>query len=310
MSTAKPTKKILLKEFMMLRMVHEAPIGEFSFVGNKDKNGNFGEVDRTILNHPKAIEKIKKKWGNTSETFNMWFLNDPKYRSREFKEVGEISRDKFREMTGSNIPDDQLDDGINIVYNGNTAAQKEQISGWILAHRFGHALQRDKRYLKSTEFFRQELAMILNQWARYQAVGNYYQDYYQSRGGKQEVFNKQTLINGGSGLNKDNKALVRNFLQQIGTFKSARDENIPRLNEFLHECFAQYLITNEVKFNELPDTFKIGTNGWGKSLRPIFKKLDILEIQELNEQLQMLARTLTIEFGGIVGSAVGNVYLI
>jgi len=307
MSENKSNKKVLLKEFIMLGMVHEAPIGEFEFVGNRDKNTNFNRVDKEILTNPRSVEKIKKKWNNTTETYNMWFLNDPKYIGREFKEKGKISRDQFRKMTNSNIPDSELDDGINIVFNGNSAAQKVQMSPWILAHRFGHALQRDNVYLKAVEYFQKELAEILNQWARYETTTSFYLNKIETTPNR--PFNKDNVLND-QRPNKDNKALVRNFLQQIGTFKSARDENLPRLNEFLHECFAQCILTGEVKFNELPDTFKTGTSGWGKSLRPVYQKLGILDLEELNDTLQGLARTLTIEFNGVLGNCIGNVYLI
>ena len=46
-----------------------------------------------------------------------------------------------------------------------------------------------------------------------------------------------------------NDAEATALLNKIGTFKSARDGNITRPYEFIHEIFAQQVINGEVKFN-------------------------------------------------------------
>ncbi len=58
--------------------------------------------------------------------------------------------------------------------------------------------------------------------------------------------------------------MITLFFNQIGSFKSARENKINRYYEFFYEVFAQYLITGSVKFNPLDKSIIIANLPFGR----------------------------------------------
>jgi hypothetical protein len=227
----------LLKEYIKL-VLKESPIRDFETIGRslEDKGGgSFNSQDKKLLSNPKAIQKIRRQWEKTEYTFDIYLLNVPQLNKSELREVGEVSDSFakiFEETTGQPLPNDPS--AITILFNGNYGAEKVPMTGWIMAHRFGHAVRRNS-----------------SQWQEYvNSMLVLTRDYISN------VYEKTLRLISGSydrNLNIDFKqekmwALI---FSQIGSFKSARDGKINRYYEFFYEIFAQYLITGSVEFRPL-----------------------------------------------------------
>jgi hypothetical protein len=59
--------------------------------------------------------------------------------------------------------------------------------------------------------------------------------------------------------NPDAAKIYSALFHSIGTMKSARDGKLPRPFEFLHEIFAQYILTGKVNFNKFPASIQLKT---------------------------------------------------
>lgn len=76
--------KLSYKQFLI-----ETPIGDYKLFGNWDKNSSFRHSrDRMLIQHPKSIERMKKKFSNSNTDFNLFFVNSPK--ANRLTEVGEV----------------------------------------------------------------------------------------------------------------------------------------------------------------------------------------------------------------------------
>jgi hypothetical protein len=197
------------------------------------------------LTTPKAVEKIHKQWEKTPYDFDMYLLNLPKANKPQFREVGEVSMDFIRnelKLTPEEFPDNNPN-AITIIFNGNFGDQRYMASGWILAHRLGHAFARGRTggetarlWIEFRNYLRKTVAEILK-----------------------DVYNIDVTENSYDFKNNAQKDKILKYVaQQLGTMKSARDKNIRNWYEFAYELLAQYLITDKITFNELPKNIVTG----------------------------------------------------
>jgi hypothetical protein len=232
--------------------LEEMPIRQFQKIGNFDKNSSFGKVDRALLSSPKAVEKIHKQWQKTPHTFDMYLVNDPRVNKQTFREVGEVNLDYVRnkmKLSPQELPDPPKD-AITIIFTNNVGDERYMASGWILAHRLGHALARgNSKSAEEWETFTKELRTFVHDIL-------------------DQVYDVQVGIR-----DAESDRILKLAAQQLGTMKSARDSNLRNWSEFAYELLAQYLLTGHVKFKELPEQFlwKIGPYG-RKSLRGTFSQ--------------------------------------
>jgi hypothetical protein len=205
-----------------------------NFTGREAEEGGFDDTDRKLLTNPKAIEKITKQWERTKFNFDVYMLNKSYTNSEDYQEIGPIDLNFLRtelKISPNEIPDPNPD-SITIIFNGNFGDQKVPMTGWTIAHRFGHVMNRDMMNGKGNpeefQYFERELTSILRN-----ILGEVYGIYFTKlfEPGLGEVF------------------------QQIGTMKSARDKKLNRGYEFVYELIAQYLLTGTVKL-QLPKTIK------------------------------------------------------
>lgn len=223
---------------MKLLELFEAPIDNFTKIGNWEKNSSFGTTDRAILNSPKGVQKIITKWKNTPVSFNVMMVNNPE--GRRFQEWGLVSDGWLQENLPRTIADpnySRRDDAVNVLFMSNTGDQRVQMSGWVLAHRFGHALgarESSRDFKDAHDHLYQMLSPML------ECYGLKVPAYYS--------FNLQRPL----------ELELLHFFHAIGTFKSARDRRIRNPNEFFLECFAQYMVEGSIRFNPLPVTYKAG----------------------------------------------------
>jgi tRNA nucleotidyltransferase/poly(A) polymerase len=282
-----------LMESLFSEEVDEMAIRQFKTVGDWGRRSSFGDVDRKILTSPRGVEKIKRQWEKTPFDFDMYLVNDPRVNKSEFREVGLVDmsfvRDKMK-LTADEIPDP---DGntITIIYTSNTGAERYMSSGWILAHRLGHALARGRGFPaeKWQEFIkdlRKRIADILKE-----VYGI-------------DVYGKTYDFQGNAGRDK----ILKYVAQQLGTMKSARDNKMRNWYEFAYELLAQYLLTGKITFNPLPQSIITGIAGWGRKQTRYSKDEEAREAINTSE-LESIALEIEGDLETILGASIGKVFV-
>jgi hypothetical protein len=275
--------------------VDEMAIKRFQTVGDWERRSSFGDVDRKLLTSPKGVEKIYRQWENTPYDFDMYLVNDPRVNKPEFREVGLVNMDFVRnkmKITPEEIPDPK-GNTITIIYTSNTGAERYMASGWILAHRLGHALASRNDYIAKMwgEFInrlRRDVANILDQVYNIDVYPYGYFN-YDFKGAR------------------DKEKILKYVAQEIGTMKSARDKKMRNWFEFAYELLAQYLLTGSIKFNPLPKELLVGYGPYGRKQTRNRKNDEILET--INQKLEDLATRIEIGLDELLDAAVGNVFV-
>ncbi len=223
----------------------ETPIDQFQTIGNFDKGSSFTKkVDRAILTNPKAVQKIKDKFSNTNQNFDMYFVNTKE--ARNHTEVGEVDESFIRNELKLDTPINR--NNITVFYTNNKGDRGVMMTAWIIAHRFGHVVRRLPGWGNLCREVNEMMQRIM-----------------------EEVYNRKMLISkdglflGQDFMSRDdtNSKILKNFYQIIGTFKSARDKKLNNQYEFMYELLAQYLTTGKVSFNPLPKFIPV-KYAWGK----------------------------------------------
>jgi tRNA nucleotidyltransferase/poly(A) polymerase len=286
-----------LMESLFSEEVDEMAIRQFKTVGDWGRRSSFGDVDRKILTSPRGVEKIKRQWEKTPFDFDMYLVNDPRVNNKftkfQFREVGLVDMSFVRDnmkLTADEIPDP---DGntITIIYTSNTGAERYMSSGWILAHRLGHALARGRGFPaeKWQEFIkdlRKRIADILKE-----VYGI-------------DVYSKTYDFQGNAGRDK----ILKYVAQQLGTMKSARDNKMRNWYEFAYELLAQYLLTGKITFNPLPQSIITGIAGWGRKQTRYSKDEEAREAINTSE-LESIALEIEGDLETILGASIGKVFV-
>jgi hypothetical protein len=243
---------------MRLIDLFEAPISDITHIGDWDRNSSFRHPqDRKLLTNPKALTKMRAQWRFPEETmFNIILVNHPDGQGTT--ETGFVTHDWIAE----NMPriseqvEDALDhDALNIIFTNNSGGQRVPMTGWIMAHRLGHALEaygtraRGKNfayyYHEADELFQKNTKQLVNEFYGVQFKPSY--SY-----GRREQHDRFVLPRGGHP--------VLGFLRAACTFRSARENNIREGGEVVHESLAQYMFTGKVRFGDIPKSFKYGNS--------------------------------------------------
>jgi hypothetical protein len=267
--------------------LEEMPIRQFQKIGNFDKNSSFGKVDRALLSSPKAVSKIHRQWQKTPHTFDMYMVNDPRVNKPEFREVGEVDlayvRNKLK-LTPEELPDPPKD-AITIIFTNNVGDERVMASGWILAHRFGHTVARgNSNSAKEWDEFSNELRTVI-------------QDLLD------QVYDVQVSIK-----DAESDRILKLAAQQLGTMKSARDNNLRNWGEFAYELLAQYLLTGHIKFKELPEQFLWNIGPYG---RKNFRRTFSQSTREMynRHDLDYYAQGLETFLDNVLDRAEGKIYV-
>jgi hypothetical protein len=223
----------------------ETPIDQFQTIGNFDKGSSFtNKTDRALVTNPKAVQKIKDKFANTNQNFDMYFVNSKE--GRLHKEVGDVDESFIRHELKLNTPINR--NNITVFYTNNSGDQGVMMTAWIIAHRFGH------------------VARNIPEWGKLCREVNEIMQRLMREAYDRKMFISQDGVRLGDSLIDDNSIngkILKNFYQQIGTFKSARDKKLRNQAEFMYELLAQYLTTGKISFNDLPKFIPV-KYAWGK----------------------------------------------
>lgn len=223
----------------------EMPIDQFQTIGDFNKGSSFTKkTDRAILTSPKAVQKIKDKFANTNQNFDMYFVNSKE--GRIHKEVGEVSEDFIRNELKLDTPINE--NNITVFYTNNTGDKGVMMTAWIIAHRFGHVVRKLPGWHNLCREVNETIQRLM-----------------------QEAYEKPMILSrDGVTLGENdplNGKILKNFYHQIGTFKSARDKKLNTQYEFMYELLAQYL-TSKISFNILPKYIPV-KYAWGKPVQGV-----------------------------------------
>ncbi len=222
----------------------EAPIADISHIGNWEKNSSYGTQDRKLLTAPKAVAKIKAMWKYPEDVdFNILLINNAE--ARNWFEEGIVERDKLATMFPKTIAEIEpliRSDQVNILYTNNKGAERVPMTGWIMAHRYGHALMRGGKshyFVEAHQVLDRYLTDLMEAYGvRSNSSQSRFSSGYQSK--------TPTLEN----------PITIKLAQEIFTFRAAREKNLRNPHEALHELLAQFMITGKIGINPLPRQFK------------------------------------------------------
>jgi len=273
--------------------ITEAPISDITHLGNWEKNSSYRDQDRKLLTSPKAITKIKSMWRFPTEVdFNIFLINNPEAnRHTELGTIGKI--DQAKEWLGKNMPKTAPEiivglkpDEVNILFTNNKGVERVPMTGWIMAHRLGHVLFRAGTATREYSYFMEALS-VLNRY-----VG--------------EILSGYGLIPArpipGVPVDALTPNHARAFMREICTFRSAREKTLRTGVEAIHELFAEYITTGTVRFNPIPQSFKVG-HTYARYKR------DDEDFDSDNRSLDDLVYELIQYFETAIHYAVGRVYV-
>ena len=291
----------LLREFIE-KSLAEMPIQKLEKVGDFSRNRSFGKIDRAILNSEPALKKIHKQFSKTPYDFHFYMLNNKEANRRgtsdnripSLKEVGIVTPEFVKQHLNIDVP--ETDDAITVLFNGNGGAEKVMFTGWTMAHRIGHALNRSTRdssgmaWKEFRDHFDNQIVTIIND--------AYDKNLAQDRGGYVRDTGQKDKI-------------MQMFLTAIGTFKSARDNKLRNRFEFHYELLAQFLITGTIKFNPLPRSFVTKMHfAWGNPAHEkAWSNKDESEWSELQYHLEVLENDVQMMLNDVLGACSGKIFL-
>lgn len=273
-------------------IITEAPLAHYEPIGDFGRAHSFrSEVDRKLVTHPVNIKKIHTFLENSRFDFRVFVLNQR--GASRYTETGVMNYDLFYDAFGKQVANAVFgsgagtDDAITIVYVGNSGAERVMFTPWVMAHRFGHAIQATVRRGGHAEAWQSVERYFFT------GVNRLLTDYYRQQMSLRGIdFNKTAVYNA--------------FFNSIGTMRSARTNQIKRPYEFLYECFAQYLQSGEVKFNPLPTNVPYGKKAWGHPTQRLYgQNID----DSVNEELEYFAQGLVEHFEEVLMDCQGKVFV-
>lgn len=303
----------------LLDTLYEAPIEDYQTIGDFDKRYSMRHrTDRRLLTNPRYVERIKQMFRNTEVNFRMFMVNNREawvgsgekdeygQRYEPYQEQGEVSLAWLEEKMPETSAQIQQQggftgDAINIIYTNNNGTERRPMTGWLLAHRASHALTRQQSGMRD-RYGPSNFNSVLR--AEVERTLTYLFQLYNTQLPRNKVYpgNYSTPT-----VNFDASMIVNSLLPQIGTFKSARDKNLRDTGEFIHECFAQYLLNGAVRFNN-PTEPMVARYNWG---RPEHRgRLQgHVETTETEGAVQNLAGFMENEFSRMLHMSVGKIFV-
>jgi hypothetical protein len=287
----------------------EAPLGDYNLIGNWDKNASMRGPDRKMLSNPTHVERLRQKFGNTHYDFQIFVVNVP--GAAQHLETGQVDMawihkampkvaEEIEQLTaaGRGIKEDS----INFIFTNNSASEKIPLTPWIMAHRMGHALPR-KNGMTGRDH---GAGYAFIEAEKYLVDGTnliFEEDYGIPPTSLMNTRGDFSLLTASRTKNRQLPLLYKSFWSAIGTFRSARDNNLRDAFEMTNELIAQYIITGGIKFNPLPAAFQV----------PIPKAYGQKRTYRLQPDAEgttdSLANTMEYAIGDILSSAVSHIYV-
>lgn len=271
--------------------LREMPVSTYKPIGNFNRPGPFSKVDRKLVTHPKNELKTVKLLEKTPYDFRLFFSNIP--GTGKYSEFGSMSPEKVQEVFGKYSEEilNGHQDSITVVFVGNKGDDKVMLTPWMMAHRFGHAINADTR--KGN----------INAWHYWNEVESHF--FNQINSILSDFYNVPVKP---AGFDYQNSGSYNALFNSIGTQRSSRTNRIRRPYEFLYEMFAQYLATGKVTLNPLPSKLNFGRKVFGRSSRSLTLNTELQD--EYKYATQVLSNDMTILFSDILSGAEGKIFVI
>lgn len=280
----------------------EMPISQFALKGGWEPDPNkptkklpahgYSKQDIGILKSPSGVEKIKRKWSNTKQNFNLIFLRSA--QAKKHLEVGKVTPEWVKENLGIDVQPDE--NAITIIFTQNLGTQKVPMTAWMIAHRLGHAIKRE-------DIFEVYFA---NQVMR---------DFREILRGVYGIYPRKQQTYGGYGYGfapagDDMKELLA-LANAVGTMKSAENRKLFSFYEFIYELVAQYITTGKITFKPLPQSFILEKRvAWGRpNHRTAHSREDEDSHAGWNEALQNYAEQYTYNLDNVFDSLIGGIFV-
>jgi hypothetical protein len=109
----------VVKKKTFMEFLAESPIGDYELLGKWDKGSSFKDKrDRAILQHPKSIERTRKKFDNSDILFNFYFVNSKE--AKQHQEIGVVDdihwvEENLGKDVAQAVSKNLHDDSINII---------------------------------------------------------------------------------------------------------------------------------------------------------------------------------------------------
>jgi hypothetical protein len=278
-------------EFLKESEVDEMALAKYQPMGDFNKPGPFRGVDKRLVPHPKNELKTQKFFEKTPFDFRLFFSNIP--GTGKYSEYGPMAPDVLKVIFGDQA--DQIingsEDAITVVYVGNKGDSKVMLTPWLMAHRFGHAIQAGVRGKKGWSAWSEAENHFFN------AVNNLLNEYYGKIGKP------------GGNLKFELTPEYNALFNAIGTQRSSRSNEIRRPYEFLYELFAQYLGTGQITLNAFPTNLGYGRKAWGTPTKYLNIKPEFRDESERKNAAEMLARDMELMFNDVLSSSVGQIFV-
>jgi hypothetical protein len=278
-------------EFLKESEVDEMALAKYQPMGDFTKPGPFRGVDKKLVPHPKNQLKAQKFFEKTPYDFRLFFSNIS--GTGRYSEYGPMDPKTVEIIFGDAAKDiiDGHDDAITVVFVGNKGDSKVMLTPWMMAHRFGHAIQAGSRGKSQWSAWTEAENHFFN------AVNNLLNEYYGKIGKP------------GGNLKWELTPEYNALFNAIGTQRSSRSNEIRRPYEFLYELFAQYLGTGQVTLNAFPTNLGYGRKAWGTPTRYMNIKPEFSDENERKNAAEVLARDMEMMFDDVLSSSVGKIFV-
>lgn len=273
----------------------EMALSSYQTMGDFDKPGPFRGTDKKLVPHPVNQLKTQKFFEKTPFDFRLFFSNIP--GTGKYNEYGPMTTDKIKEVFKDQA--DQIinghDNAITVVYVGNSGDAKVMLTPWLMAHRFGHAIQAGTRNSKWSAWTEAEKHFFTR-------VNALLEEYY----GKQSSSRMGVTP---TSVKWDMRPEYNALFNAMGTQRSSRSGKIRRPYEFLYELFAQYLGTGHVTLNPLPTNLGYGRKAWGNPTKYMNIKPEYRDENERKNIADSLSRDMELMFDDVLSNAVGQIFV-
>lgn len=294
--TVKGAKSMFWEPSVNEEITDEMALKQFTPMGDFNKPGPFKGVDKRLVPHPTNQLKTQKFFEQTPYDFRLFFSNIP--GTGKYSETGPVTPQQLQQMFGEQAQPiiEDSDDSITVVFVGNSGDSKVMMTPWIMAHRFGHAIQAGVRRNRGW-----------HTWAEaekhfFTAINGMLEEYY----GKQSSSRMGVTP---ASMRGDLTPEYNALFNAIGTQRSSRSGEIKRPYEFLYEIFAQYLGTGQVTFNPLPSNLGYGRKNWGNPSKYMNLKPEYRSDDERVQATQTLANDMQYMFDDVLSSSVGQIFV-
>ena len=271
----------------------EMALSTYKTMGDFSKPGPFTGADKKLVPHPKNIEKATRFFEQTPFDFRLFFSHLK--GTGKYSEHGPMSHDQIKQVFGQDAEEiiNGSEDAITVVYVGNKGDAKVMLTPWMMAHRFGHAINAGARNKNWTAWGEAENYF-------FQTVNNLLDEHY----GKVPA-TKPPGRNMLFQLTPEYNALFN----AMGTQRSSTTGQIRRPYEFLYELFAQYLGTGKVTLNPLPTNLTYGRKVFGNPTKYMNIKPEYREESERKQAADSLAYTMELLFNDVLSDSVGKIFV-